>query len=348
MTGEPAQEFTMSDQPRAVASAASSPSRQQAWSRYWASGARHSCVGSFADDYAGAIRRFWEPHLSALQPRDRMLDIGTGNGPLVKLAVDVGSKQGIPPRVDAVDLAKPAPDWLASMPPEVVGRLHFHAGVAAEALPFSDASFELVTSQFGIEYADLDMALDEVFRVVASTGRVALVCHHRDSVLFAVAGAECGHLQWLLDESGLFAATEALLPVMARLATPEGAMSVQRDTDAARVRGNFNQRMQALSTRAAQQAVPDCLHETAQALMALLSAASQRGSAASLQDLQRLGESLADSALRSRELQAHALDEARADAVLSLSEAAGRRAVATELVDAGRLIGWGIEIGPRQ
>lgn len=336
----------MSEPTREFATPAPARSRQQAWSRYWASGARHSCVGSFADDYAGVIRTFWKPHLSALGPEARMLDIGTGNGPLVKLAVDFAPDGRLPIQVDAVDLAQPAPDWLATVSPDARERLRFHGGVAAEALPFADASFDLVTSQFGIEYADLDAALGEVFRVLAASGRVALVCHHGQSVLFSVAHAESGHLRWLVLESGLFPAAQDLLPVMARLATPEGLASVQRDAGAARLRAIFNQKMAALSARAGQAGVPDSLHETAEALMGVLSAASELGLQASLQRLSDLREALEDAMLRSAELCRHALDSDKLAAVVAAAAAARRSTSTRELVDAGRLIGWGIEIGP--
>ena len=36
----------------------------------------------------------------------------------------------------------------------------FMGGVAAEELPLPDASFEVVTSQYGLEYADLHRALE--------------------------------------------------------------------------------------------------------------------------------------------------------------------------------------------
>ena len=44
-----------SESPESVAAAR----RAQAWSDYWAGGALHSCAGSYAGNYGGAIAAFW-------------------------------------------------------------------------------------------------------------------------------------------------------------------------------------------------------------------------------------------------------------------------------------------------
>ena len=42
--------------------------RIESWSRYWASGALHSCAGSFDGNYAGSLRAFWNEVFSSLPP----------------------------------------------------------------------------------------------------------------------------------------------------------------------------------------------------------------------------------------------------------------------------------------
>src|SRR3546814_5678640 len=94
------------------------------------------------------------------------------------------------PRIDAIDLAQVAPAWVSSQPAPCRQALHFHSGVFAEALPFDDNSFDLVTSQYGIEYCDDVRTTPEVARVLAPDGRVALLLHHADSRLAQVAREE--------------------------------------------------------------------------------------------------------------------------------------------------------------
>src|SRR3546814_5526707 len=116
-----------------------------------------------------------------------MLDIATGNGPIPQLAC-THCAAGMP-RIDAIDLAQVAPAWVSSQPAPCRQALHFHSGVSAEALPFDDNSFDLVTSQYGIEYCDDVRTAPEVARVLAPDGRAALLLPHADSRLAQVARA---------------------------------------------------------------------------------------------------------------------------------------------------------------
>src|SRR5688572_29452405 len=120
--------------------------RRDAWSSYWAAGGLHSCVGSFAGNYAGAIGDFWRDRAAALPDGARILDLATGNGALPLLFRD---RRGDAIEIDAVDLARIAPRWHR---PDESPRVRFHSGIAMERLPFADAGFDLVASQFGFEY----------------------------------------------------------------------------------------------------------------------------------------------------------------------------------------------------
>src|SRR5690606_29905342 len=109
--------------------------RQQAWTRYWQSGALHSCVGSYDGNYGGAIAALWRTQFNGLDDNKRLLDLGTGNGPLPALALATLGVATLP-HIDAVDLAEPRPPWLTSAPAEAKARTVFHTGVRMESLPF--------------------------------------------------------------------------------------------------------------------------------------------------------------------------------------------------------------------
>ncbi|MCL4713455.1 MAG: methyltransferase domain-containing protein [Hyphomonadaceae bacterium] len=53
-------------------------------------------------------------------------------------------------------------------------------GAPLEALPLPDAGFDVVVSQYGFEYADVEPASRELARVLAPGGAVALVVHARE------------------------------------------------------------------------------------------------------------------------------------------------------------------------
>ena len=159
--------------------------RRQAWSAYWAQGALHSCTGSFDARYSGAIGDFWDTFFADLAQEERVLDLATGNGALPqRLWEREGTTEGL--RIDAVDLAALAPPWYR---PDVHRGITFRSGVAMEALPYPDGTFDRVTSQFGLEYARRPEALSECVRVSRPGGSLAFVLQ------VLVGGAEfAGHL----------------------------------------------------------------------------------------------------------------------------------------------------------
>ncbi|MGY6517085.1 MAG: class I SAM-dependent methyltransferase [Lysobacteraceae bacterium] len=317
--------------------------RRQAWSRYWASGSSHSCPGSFDERYAGAVSAFWHPLIQALPADGRVLDACCGNGPIARMVVE----QRPDCRVDAVDLAAPQPAWIADLAEADSGRVRFHGGVDVAGLPFPDACFDLVCSQFGLEYSDLDSALPEVRRVLATRGCLALVAHHAGSVLAQVAADEAGHLAWLLGASGLFDAADAMVDWMAQASTPAGAAALTSNARANADRARLNGVLAALSERARVQSTPDVLHETARSVLGVLDTARGAGAGSARAELQSLGDALADGRLRVDELVAHALDAEAVAGLAAWAQGVGWRCDAGELRDGGRLLGWTLRFRAR-
>jgi ubiquinone/menaquinone biosynthesis C-methylase UbiE len=313
--------------------------RRAAWSRYWKQDVLHSLPGSFAGNYEGAIGRFWLRHLSALGAGHRILDIATGNGAIPRLACKACA--GDMPRIDAIDLAEVSPDWLSAQPAACRDALRFHSGVSAEALPFPDGSFDLATSQYGIEYCDDARTVPELARVLRPGGRVALLVHQRGSRLVEVAREELRLADWLLRPSGFVDGLEAVVPWIAQAASADGRERLRGNPDANRARDDFNRGMQALGTVAAASPFPDLLEEarafSAQALRAL----QAQPASAILDRCREYRESLRDARLRYAELCDCAMDESR------LAAFAGRLAShgMVDIEDApihhdGMLMGW--------
>lgn len=315
--------------------------RQAAWSRYWRHGALHSLPDDFDGNYAGTIRAFWLRQFETLASDQRVLDIGTGNGALPQLVCQACA--GATPHVDAIDLAEISPDWVASRPGACRDSLHFHSGVSAEALPFPDRSFDLATSQYGIEYCDTARTVPELARVLKPGGRVALLLHHHDSRLAEVAREELRLADWLLQEGGFLDCLEAIIPRVAQAASAEGRERLRADPSANRAREDFNRAMQALATTAAASPFPDLLEEvrafSAQALNAL------QGESASSDILSRCHEyreSLQDARLRYAELCECAMDEATVASFARRLADSGLVAIRYAPIshDNGMLMGW--------
>lgn len=318
------------------------PSRRAStWSRYWSSGAMHSCAGSYDEGYAGPIGDFWRSGFVALPPAARVLDIASGNGPLPRLLLSLSERADLV--CDAVDLAELAPPWLDELPPSQRQRVRFHSACPAEQLPFADASFDLVVSQWGIEYSDLGRAVPELLRVLKPRGAVRLLLHHQQALPVVLAADEIAHLDWLLQPDGFMQACADMLAPMALAASAEGRAQLQRDAQANALRERFNQLQQELQRRVDTGRCPDVLVEVRHSASQLLARAAQSGEATARQAWQALLTGLEDALFRLQELRSHALDEA---AALSLANSLATSGHFTldALRDRGAIMGWALSL----
>lgn len=307
--------------------------RRIAWSQYWSAGGLHSCPGSFAGNYAGAIADFWQTALADLTPGMRVLDLATGNGALPQMLLQ---RYGDGVSVDAVDAAQLAPLWFS---PLRHPKIRFHSGVMIEALPFEDAGFDYVISQYGIEYATRPDACQQALRVLRPTGHLAFVLHHSDSVLARVAREEQEHFDWLLGGDGLLAAASGLSPWLSRV---KGGESLRDNAAAERSRHLFNEAQQQLAARATASFVPDLLLEARYQVQQVLRQARPQDLLLRYADALRAGQ------LRSAELLRFALSPAELDswvAGLRVQRPHSRIEV-NELRQAQGIMGWGLQLRP--
>jgi len=84
------------------------------------------------------------------------------------------------------------------------GGIEFHSHTPCESQPFDDDRFDLVTSQFGFEYSDIERSLLEIRRVLKVDGRFVAISHHLDSDLIKAAIVEVEVYERALDELDLF------------------------------------------------------------------------------------------------------------------------------------------------
>ena len=120
--------------------------------------------------FVPALFAHWGPVVAAaaaIRPGERVLDVACGTGALTLAAAERAGPRGsvvgldVNPAMLAVARRKPAAiDWCEA---------------PAEALPFADAAFDAVVSQFGMMFfADRVTALGEMWRVLRPGGRLAV------------------------------------------------------------------------------------------------------------------------------------------------------------------------------
>jgi SAM-dependent methyltransferase len=149
----------------------------QSWDTYWQG------TGDVAAFNAGgvshpAITEFWNELFVSYATRGQkieLLDLATGNGALLELATSI---------LDADATTMTCVDYSAAAIDNVGLRFPLITGIVADALslPMDSEQYDLVTSQFGVEYAGFD-AINEAARMVAPGGSLALMLHTVDGVV---------------------------------------------------------------------------------------------------------------------------------------------------------------------
>jgi arsenite methyltransferase len=127
-------------------------------------------VEAFNASAGATARRARILHALALQPGDRVLDVGSGPGhqtfEMATVVGDAGRIDGVDPADSALEIARRRCAGL--------GNVHFQRGEAAH-LPFDDATFNAVMSSQVFEYLnDVPSGLAEMFRVLKPGGRALI------------------------------------------------------------------------------------------------------------------------------------------------------------------------------
>ena len=144
---------------------------EKSWDAYW-HGTGES--GAYSSGGAGhpAIKDFWGTFFQSMQKDYTMpsiLDIASGNGAVVEHALQVFGEG--PVEISCVDISESAVANIQNRFPRVNGIV-----ADARSIPLETGAVDIITSQFGIEYAGLE-AVDEAERLLAVGGQLAFILH---------------------------------------------------------------------------------------------------------------------------------------------------------------------------
>lgn len=184
---------------------------RKTWADFWRAGGagpESGCLPKALSRIDTAQRGVWADAARKLPRRARVLDLATGDGAVLGKVRDA--------RPDLILVGVDSSPKLPRNPRGVV----LHTGIAMEDLPFKDASFDLVTSQFGFEYGDTARAATEVARVLKPGCAFAFIVHHADGPIVAHNAARRGAITWAVAESGLLERARALASARARADIP--------------------------------------------------------------------------------------------------------------------------------
>jgi ubiquinone/menaquinone biosynthesis C-methylase UbiE len=176
----------------------------QHWDNYWQ---KNKTLNSFAEGeqglgYAGDIAKFWHTIFVDLKSNSKLLDLATGNGGLAVLAL----QYNIAFDVSASDKANIAPLQLFTQQDAIfkyLKKIKFFSNMPSEALTFADAEFDMVISQFGLEYAEPVSTLQQLHRILKPAGKLVALVHHAESFISSDCRIGLAVLQVFTDENGL-------------------------------------------------------------------------------------------------------------------------------------------------
>jgi len=211
----------------------------RSWSNFWRSELTRAFTADDAQEQA--LQDFWTATCRGWTTRDRVLDIGCGNGTLALSLAAVARNTGKTFRYTGLDQAEIRPPSHSDFSPlDVV--LRDKTPVEDARLP--DGSFERVISQFGFEYCDRERVCGKIAAWIVPEGTVSLLTHTRDSQLTAEVRYTLEQLR-MAEESALLVAVVKLLSRLVQLGGADNA-----DPQARTMRNIVNSTCQELTEKA--------------------------------------------------------------------------------------------------
>ncbi len=310
------------------------------WSTYWASGALHSCAGSYNQNYSGTLGQLWIQFFQSLPTDARILDLACGNGPLAQLMLS--STPDSQQHCTCVDRADLHPDWIATLPQEQKARIQFRPHTAMEQLSAADGPFDAVISQYGIEYGNWTLITERLPSLLKPKGRIQFVCHAAASAIVSAGEAEREHLAWALKPLGLLETAKAMLPLMALAKTEAGRTTLATSSSAHEIRSRYDQLLSEANDRVLRLPVGDVLGDIDQHCTNAFKTAFNEDLSGAQHQLEALHNQLIASRARLAQLSAAALSEERIKEISAAFHARGIQLSYQPVWEQDHLLGWQI------
>ncbi|GMN03270.1 class I SAM-dependent methyltransferase [Erythrobacter sp. MTPC3] len=184
----------------------STPNSQDPWGDFWALNARGNTSGEgggcLPQRWAAietAQRNTWQRFAAELPKDARVIDLATGDGRVLNWMRQVRP-----------DLVLTGIDLSPSLPPAPAGT-ETRSGIPMEDLPFGDASFDAVVSQFGFEYGNTAKVTAEIRRVLKPGGKIGLIMHRGDGPILEHNQQRRKELLWALKDKAVAKKTRVAL-----------------------------------------------------------------------------------------------------------------------------------------
>ncbi|MCG9696252.1 class I SAM-dependent methyltransferase [Shewanella sp. Isolate11] len=219
----------------------------QHWDEYWQQGHLTSFGESFTGNYSGVLQTVWIEEFEKLPEAFKLLDLATGNGALPLLVNQYFKGKDKRGRVDGVDLAVINTDLSKQLLAEEVS-LELKSSIDCCQLPFASETYDLVMSQYGIEYSDLSRSIPEALRVLKPQGRLVIVTHHHKSMII-IRNQNILTLVSSKEVDEVFNVLVELINSMGHISDSKALEAIKNDPACEQIRKRLNTLVAALAAR---------------------------------------------------------------------------------------------------
>ena len=173
--------------------------KSKAWSAYWAQmGGAGGCLPGAPPVVEAQLAQLWGQFAQGFTAGAKLLDLACGTGAVMRSMLRGN---------DALDLT--GVDY-ADLPRSQTKKIRFIGKTDIAKLPFEAASFDGLTSQYGVEYGDIATSAPEMARVARPGAQLCFVIHHADSPIVEQNGKRNAALN-AIAQSAIFNMSRAAI-----------------------------------------------------------------------------------------------------------------------------------------
>lgn len=177
---------------------------KKAWDRQWRGKILSTCAQHLDPEGARELGAGWAGFFGGLPEGAKILDIGTGNGIVPLIAVQVSNAAGKGFEVHGADYAQIDPAKTLPEQKALLARVTFHPETPTEDLPFKAGFFDAVTAQHAFEYGDPGKSAAEVARVLKKGGKIRFLIHASGGEILKANLCKIEQSRYILEQARLF------------------------------------------------------------------------------------------------------------------------------------------------
>jgi len=205
------------------------------WTEYWKSGNKTTFNSQFNDGYDGEIKSFWKSIFYDLKTGDSIADFCCGSGALINLVIEFASENSLDINICGIDYADISVDRIKRLP-NILPRIIANTSVEHSGL--ADSSIDLIISQYGIEYTDIDLAIKEASRICKAKGKMVFIAHTEESKIIKEASTNIEQIDYCTKRLKIAANVRRMLLVLEDKAKADLSGASRKKADKLRTKIN--------------------------------------------------------------------------------------------------------------